>query len=160
MNGVAVLTRRLRVLTLAIAAFLPAITSLPSALGAQVTTHDTTSRADSTSARKLERVMISAVRESAAPISQKTVTQKEIQQHYFGQDIPLVLQSTTPSLTSYAETGNYWVTVTYGSVELISLVSTLRSMAFHSTIRKTRCFTLRISRISRTVSNPFRSSEA
>jgi len=108
MNGVAVLTRRLRVLTLAIAAFLPAITSLPSALGAQVTTHDTTSRADSTSARKLERVMISAVRESAAPISQKTVTQKEIQQHYFGQDIPLVLQSTTPSLTSYAETGNYW----------------------------------------------------
>ena len=108
MNGVAVLTRRLRVLTLAIAAFLPAITSLPSALGAQVATHDTTSRADSTSARKLERVMISAVRESAAPISQKTVTQKEIQQHYFGQDIPLVLQSTTPSLTSYAETGNYW----------------------------------------------------
>ncbi len=108
MNEVVALTRRLRVLTLAIAASLPAIMPLPASLGAQATTHDTTSRSDSTSARKLERVMISAVRESAAPISQKTVTQKEIQQHYFGQDIPLVLQSTTPSLTSYAETGNYW----------------------------------------------------
>ncbi|MEO7041948.1 MAG: TonB-dependent receptor [Gemmatimonadaceae bacterium] len=108
MNGVAVFTRRARVLTLAIAASLPAIALLPVSLRAQGTTRDTTASSDSTTARKLERVMISAVRESAAPISQKTVTQKEIQQHYFGQDIPLVLQSTTPSLTSYAETGNYW----------------------------------------------------
>jgi iron complex outermembrane recepter protein len=77
-------------------------------LAAQVTTTDTTSSADSARARKLERVMISAVRESSAPISQKTVSHAEIQQHYFGQDIPLVLQGTTPSLTSYAETGNYW----------------------------------------------------
>ncbi|HEY7899437.1 MAG TPA: TonB-dependent receptor [Gemmatimonadaceae bacterium] len=108
MNGVAVLTRGMRVLTLAIAASLPAIATSPASLAAQVTTRDSTSQLDSARARKLERVMISAVRESAAPISQKTVTQAQIQQHYFGQDIPLVLQGTTPSLTSYAETGNYW----------------------------------------------------
>ena len=75
-------------------------------LAAQNTQRDTTSRADSV--RKLERVMISAVREPDAPISQKTLSRTDIQQHYFGQDIPLVLQGTTPSLTSYAETGNYW----------------------------------------------------
>ncbi|MDQ2890324.1 MAG: TonB-dependent receptor plug domain-containing protein, partial [Gemmatimonadota bacterium] len=67
---------------------------------------DTALRRDS--ARTLERVMISAVRESSAPISEKTVSRAEIQRQYFGQDIPLVLQGTTPSLTSYAETGNYW----------------------------------------------------
>jgi iron complex outermembrane receptor protein len=53
--------------------------------------------------------MISAVRGSAdAPISQKTITRDEIQPRYFGQDVPLVLQGAAPSLTSYAETGNYW----------------------------------------------------
>ncbi len=69
---------------------------------------DTTSRNDSSTARQLERVMISAVRESAAPISQKTLSRDDLQRSYFGQDVPLVLQGTTPSLTSYAETGNYW----------------------------------------------------
>jgi iron complex outermembrane receptor protein len=52
--------------------------------------------------------MISAVREPSAPISQKTLSRTQIQEHYFGQDVPMVLEGTTPSLTSYAETGNYW----------------------------------------------------
>ena len=52
--------------------------------------------------------MISAVRDPAAPISQKTLTRPDLQRQYFGQDVPLVLQGSTPSLTSYAETGNYW----------------------------------------------------
>lgn len=110
MNGVASPTRRRRVPTIALATslFAAAIAVPPVPLAAQVATRDTTSRVDSASVRKLERVMISAVRESSAPISQKTVTRAEIQQHYFGQDVPLVLQGTTPSLTSYAETGNYW----------------------------------------------------
>ncbi len=118
MNGVAVPmrdTRALkRALPIALATFLLVATTLPISLAAQATqpvkavAHDTTLHPDSTRARKLERVMISAVRESSAPISQKTVTHSELQQHYFGQDIPLVLQGTTPSLTSYAETGNYW----------------------------------------------------
>jgi iron complex outermembrane receptor protein len=101
-------TRLGRVPAFALATSLFLACALAAPLTAQKTTTDSLPRADSTRARKLERVMISAVRESAAPISQKTVTHAEIQQHYFGQDVPLVLQGTTPSLTSYAETGNYW----------------------------------------------------
>lgn len=68
-----------------------------------------TSRADSTRAQRLERVMISAVRAAGiAPISQKTLTAADLQPRYFGQDVPLVLQGVAPSLTAYAETGNYW----------------------------------------------------
>jgi iron complex outermembrane receptor protein len=71
-------------------------------------TRDST-RADSARARQLERVMISALRGGdAAPISQKTLTKAELEPRYFGQDVPMLLQGATPSLTSYAETGNYW----------------------------------------------------
>jgi iron complex outermembrane receptor protein len=71
-------------------------------------TRDTT-RADSTRAQKLERVMISAVRGAgSAPITQKTLTAADLEPRYFGQDVPLVLQGAAPSLTAYAETGNYW----------------------------------------------------
>ena len=104
-------TRSRRVSALAIAALFSTLAP-QLRLGAQSTTssgaeaRDTTARRDS--ARSLERVMISAVREAAAPISQKTLSRVEIQRQYFGQDVPLLLQGTTPSLTSYAETGNYW----------------------------------------------------
>jgi iron complex outermembrane recepter protein len=75
---------------------------------AQVARRDS-SRSDSTRAQRLERVMISAVRGSGeAPISQKTLTSADLQPRYFGQDVPLLLQGAAPSLTSYAETGNYW----------------------------------------------------
>src|SRR5205085_1684495 len=40
--------------------------------------------------------------------SQKTLTQADLEPRYFGQDVPLLLQGAAPSLTSYAETGNYW----------------------------------------------------
>ena len=108
MSVVDPIARRRRAPTFALATSVIVAFASAAQLAAQATHTDTTSHADSARARKLERVMISAVRESSAPISQKTVTQAEIQQHYFGQDIPLVLQGTTPSLTSYAETGNYW----------------------------------------------------
>lgn len=75
---------------------------------AQVARRDST-RTDSTRAQRLERVMISAVRGAGdAPISQKTLTSADLQPRYFGQDVPLLLQGAAPSLTSYAETGNYW----------------------------------------------------
>src|SRR5690348_14912087 len=68
-----------------------------------------TVRTDSSRTQQLERVMISAVRAGgAAPISQKTLTKADLEARYFGQDVPLALQGVTPSLTSYAETGNYW----------------------------------------------------
>jgi iron complex outermembrane receptor protein len=68
-----------------------------------------TARVDTTRVQRMERVMISAVRGGGvAPISQKTLTQADIAPRYFGQDVPLVLQGAAPSLTAYAETGNYW----------------------------------------------------
>lgn len=95
--------RGARALAIAIAAFAHTPT-----LSAQ--TRDTT-RADSADAatRRLERVMISALRASGlAPIAQKTLTADQIKPRYFGQDVPLLLQGASPSLTSHAETGNYW----------------------------------------------------
>jgi iron complex outermembrane receptor protein len=89
-----------------LAAALAAALFLPSRSSAQA--RDTT-RADSSRTQRLERVMISAVRGGGvAPISQKTLTKADIEPRYFGQDVPLALQGVTPSLTSYAETGNYW----------------------------------------------------
>jgi iron complex outermembrane receptor protein len=62
-------------------------------------------------ARKLERVTITAFRAGQsgtdAPISQRTLGRQEIEQRSFGQEVPLLLQG-APSITSYAETGNYW----------------------------------------------------
>src|SRR5262245_49514807 len=90
------------------AAFATAASLIPAILVAQAGPPDTT-RADSTRAQRLERVTISAVRAAgAAPISQKTISKSELESRYFGQDVPLALQSVAPSLTAYAETGNYW----------------------------------------------------
>src|SRR5258705_8133937 len=75
----------------------------PAVLSAQST--DSTRR-DTT--RKLEAVTVSAIRaRSDAPIAAKTLDAAELNRRSFGQDVPLMLQG-TPSLTSYAETGNYW----------------------------------------------------
>ena len=99
-----------RAWTLAVAASAVAITFAFAAvprLGAQASTDST--RRDSTRIRRLERVTINALRgPDAAPISQKTIAQPDIEPRYFGQDVPLLLQGQAPSLTSYAETGNYW----------------------------------------------------
>ncbi|HEX4469223.1 MAG TPA: TonB-dependent receptor [Gemmatimonadaceae bacterium] len=63
------------------------------------------------SPRALERVTVTAIRGGSAdegtPVSQRTLTREEIEQRSFGQEVPLLLQG-TPSITSYAETGNYW----------------------------------------------------
>jgi iron complex outermembrane receptor protein len=79
-------------------------------LAAQTRPADSTKTVpDSAAAQKLERVMISAVRASgAAPISEKTIAREAIEARSFGQDVPLVLRGAAPSLTAYAETGNYW----------------------------------------------------
>ncbi|HVX39912.1 MAG TPA: TonB-dependent receptor [Gemmatimonadaceae bacterium] len=99
------LARRIRALAAAASAL---STMLTVPVLAQQATRDST-RADSTRVRRLERVIINAVRgPAAAPISQKTLTKADIEPRYFGQDVPLLLQGQAPSLTSYAETGNYW----------------------------------------------------
>ena len=91
----------------AVALATPLLLTFTSSVNAQAARD--TARADTTRAQRLERVMISAVRGSgAAPISQKTLTQADLEPRYFGQDVPLLLQGAAPSLTSYAETANYW----------------------------------------------------
>ena len=58
--------------------------------------------------QKLEAVTVSAIRaRSDAPVAAKTLDAAELTRRSFGQDVPIMLQG-TPSLTSYAETGNYW----------------------------------------------------
>jgi iron complex outermembrane receptor protein len=63
------------------------------------------------SPRTLEGVTVTAIRggsaEEAAPVPQRTLSRDEIERRSFGQEVPLLLQG-TPSVTSYAETGNYW----------------------------------------------------
>jgi len=105
MSNIASSAHRRRSWALALAT--PALLTFTPSLYAQAA-GDTT-HADTTRAQRLERVMISAVRGSgAAPISQKTLTQADLEPRYFGQDVPLLLQGAAPSLTSYAETANYW----------------------------------------------------
>ena len=75
-------------------------------------TRDSASRAAAAGiARRLEGVTVTAIRGGAigegAPLSQRTLSKAEIEQRSFGQEVPLLLQG-TPSVTSYAETGNYW----------------------------------------------------
>lgn len=61
------------------------------------------------SAQKIERVLVSAIRAGdAAPISQKTIGRDIITQRHFGQDVPLLLQGASPSLTAHTETGTNW----------------------------------------------------
>jgi iron complex outermembrane recepter protein len=83
--------------------------SPPRALRAQARPDSAAVLQDSSGARRLERMIIGAVRgPRSAPISETSITQKSIESRYFGQDVPLLLQGAAPSLTAYAETGNYW----------------------------------------------------
>ena len=57
----------------------------------------------------LEGVLVRAIRSTdAAPIAQKTIDRERIEQRNFGQDVPLLLQGASPSLTAHTETGTNW----------------------------------------------------
>ena len=94
-----------------VAPFLSALLQQPPpAVAGQI--HDSATHAAATGvARRLEGVTVTAIRGGAigegAPLSQRTLGKAEIEQRSFGQEVPLLLQG-TPSVTSYAETGNYW----------------------------------------------------
>lgn len=78
----------------------------PAVLSAQSAQSLDSTKRDST--RRLEAVTISAIRaRSDAPVPAMTLDAGELKRRSFGQDVPIMLQG-TPSLTSYAETGNYW----------------------------------------------------
>ena len=69
-----------------------------------------TTRGDSVrAAGALEGVIVRAVRANGtAPVAQTTVDSRTIQRRSFAQEVPLMLQGTTPSLTAHAETGTNW----------------------------------------------------
>ena len=68
---------------------------------------DSAQRADS--AQRIERVLVSAIRAGdAAPIAQTTIRRDVITQRHFGQDVPLLLQGLSPSLSAHTETGTSW----------------------------------------------------
>ncbi|HEY7567268.1 MAG TPA: carboxypeptidase-like regulatory domain-containing protein, partial [Gemmatimonadaceae bacterium] len=64
--------------------------------------------------RALEKVTITAIRgaadasgmNGAAPITQATISARELEQRYSGQEIPLLL-SATPGITAYSDGGAY-----------------------------------------------------
>ncbi len=76
------------------------------ALRAQVT--DTT-RAAADSGRRIEGVLVTAIRASdAAPIAQTTIPAATIRQRQFGQDVPMLLAGASPALSAHTETGTNW----------------------------------------------------
>lgn len=93
-----------------IVAFATSSSALVGSVHAQVAPpahRDSTARKDS--AQKVERVLVSAIRAGdAAPISQKTIARDVITQRHFGQDVPLLLQGASPSLTAHTESGTNW----------------------------------------------------
>ena len=83
-----------------------ALAASPTVLLAQARPDSASARRDS--AQRLEAVTVSAIRaRTDAAVSSYSLDTREITRRSFGQDVPLLLQG-TPSLTSYAETGNYW----------------------------------------------------
>src|SRR5206468_7063999 len=83
-----------------------ALAASPNVLLAQARLDSASARRDS--AQRLEAVTVSSIRaRTDAAVSSYSLDTREITRRSFGQDVPLLLQG-TPSLTSYAETGNYW----------------------------------------------------
>ena len=70
---------------------------------------DSTRRDSLARAGSLEGVIVRAVRANGnAPIAQTTLTARTIERRSFAQDVPMMLQGTTPSLTAHAESGSNW----------------------------------------------------
>ena len=91
------------------------ITTVPHSLWAQAVPpvvrdsakRDSSARADT--GQRIERVLVSAIRAGdLAPITQKTIGRDVITQRHFGQDVPMLLQGASPSLTAHTETGTNW----------------------------------------------------
>lgn len=102
--------RRARRPLVAATASLFAAVSAPAAQQSPDTIARTASdTAHADSARRLEGVLVRAIRAAdAAPIAQRTVDRATITRRQFGQDVPLLLQGVSPSLTAHTETGTNW----------------------------------------------------
>ncbi|HYW50267.1 MAG TPA: TonB-dependent receptor plug domain-containing protein, partial [Gemmatimonadaceae bacterium] len=70
---------------------------------------DSTGTDSSARARSLEGVIVRAVRANGtAPIAQTTIGARTIERRSVGQDVPMMLLGTTPSLTAHSESGTNW----------------------------------------------------
>ena len=70
---------------------------------------DSTRLDASARAGPLEGVIVRAVRANGtAPIAQTTIDARTIQRRSVGQDVPMMLLGTTPSLTAHSESGTNW----------------------------------------------------
>ncbi len=80
----------------------------PVRIGATVSDSIRDSSSDTT-ARRIESVLVTGIRAgSDAPIAQKTLNRATIAARHFGQDVPMLLMQTAPSLSAYAESGTLW----------------------------------------------------
>lgn len=85
------------------------LVSASSSLRAQIRPDSAASDSAKAAARKIEGVLVQAIRAGeAAPIAQKTITKAAIEQRHFGQDVPQLLMNAAPSMTSHTETGTLW----------------------------------------------------
>ena len=70
---------------------------------------DTVRTDTTTRGRTLEGVIVRAVRANGtAPIAQTAVDSRTIERRSYGQDVPMMLLGTTPSLTAHSESGTNW----------------------------------------------------
>ena len=75
----------------------------------QPTSTDSTRRDTSARAGSLEGVIVRAVRANgSAPIAQTTIDARTIARRSVGQDVPMMLLGTSPSLTAHSESGTNW----------------------------------------------------
>lgn len=91
-----------------LAALLALATTATATVGRAQQPSSDTARTRADSAQSLEAVAVTAIRaRDEAPIAKKTLTIRDIEERYHGQDVPNLLQG-TPSLTIKSETGSPW----------------------------------------------------
>lgn len=99
--------RTARRIVVSVAVCIPGIAQAQAIKPSPPRTTADSARADS--GQKIERVLVTAIRAGdAAPIAQKTIRRDVITQRQFGQDVPLLLQGASPSLTAHTESGTNW----------------------------------------------------
>lgn len=85
-----------------------ALLAAPAASAAQAVADSSRApRADSVRARRLESVTVTAVRSGDAAVARTTLTRRDLERAYTGQDVPLLLQQ-APAVTTFAQSGSQY----------------------------------------------------
>ncbi len=103
------MSRMLMTRCVRVAARVAALSIVAAAFAAAQSSSPDSTRSPSDSVRRVEGVLVQAIRGGAfAPIAQTTLQRSAISRRNLGQDVPLLLQGATPSLTAHTETGTPW----------------------------------------------------